>query len=201
MSYCTVINCTRLKISDSEIIDSILKGREDHVLSQLYTSCYPRVRRFILSRKGSEADAEDLFQDAVVTFFSKVVNRSFDAEKYQIEPFIIGVSKNLWIDKFRRDKKIDFTDETNEYGSTGDEHYVINQERAQIVNEILASVGDSCKEILIRVIYHGMSMKEISEELGYQSVDSAKTQHYKCRQKLIKKFKDNEYLKSILKGE
>lgn len=191
-----------MKISDDEIIVGILSGKDDNVLNHLYQSCFPRVRRFVLSRQGSEADAQDIFQDAVMTFFTKVVNNKFD-RKYKVEPFIIGVCKNLWVDKFRKDKRIKFVDEESQIDEVINNQYdyIFDQERAELVNEVLSTIGESCKEILIRVINQGMSMKEIAQELGYQSVDSAKTQHYKCRQKLIKKFKDNEYIKAILKGE
>ena len=43
-------------------------------------------------------------------------------------------------------------------------------------------------------IYDKRSMKEISTMLGFSSQDSAKTQSYKCKQKLIKSLKENPTL-------
>lgn len=190
-----------MKFSDKDILEHIQSGKESRVLEYLYTNCYPKMRRFVLSRGGSEDDAKDIFQDAVMTFFTKVINGVFDT-KYSVQPFIIGVSKNLWIDKFRKQRRITLVEDpsTIDHEVINQYDYVFDQERTNIIQDVLSTVGDTCKQLLVNVIYHRMSMKEIAAEMGYQNIDSAKTQHYKCRQKLIKKFKDNDYLKQLLKG-
>ena len=43
-------------------------------------------------------------------------------------------------------------------------------------------------------------MREIATEMGLSNEDAAKTQHYKCKIKLVQIYKENTSLKSVLKS-
>ena len=71
--------------------------------------------------------------------------------------------------------------------------YSVNEKR-NTLEALFSSIGEKCKELLLLSIYDKRSMKEISTMLGFSSQDSAKTQSYKCKQKLIKSLKENPTL-------
>jgi DNA-directed RNA polymerase specialized sigma24 family protein len=52
----------------------------------------------------------------------------------------------------------------------------------------LGELGEPCKTIIEDYYIHGRSMQEICEKFGYTNADNAKTQKYKCLQRLKKLF-------------
>jgi len=55
--------------SDKAILEAIRNG-EDGVLMHLYKQVLPKIKNYILKNNGSEDDAKDIFQDAVVIFYN-----------------------------------------------------------------------------------------------------------------------------------
>ena len=52
----------------------------------------------------------------------------------------------------------------------------------------LKLLGEPCKTIIEDFYIHNRSMQEICESFGYTNADNAKTQKYKCLQRLKKLF-------------
>ena len=52
----------------------------------------------------------------------------------------------------------------------------------------LQQLGEPCKTIIEDFYINNKSMQEICEEFGYTNADNAKTQKYKCLQRLKKLF-------------
>ncbi len=52
----------------------------------------------------------------------------------------------------------------------------------------LQLLGEPCKTIIEDFYIHNRSMQEICENFGYTNADNAKTQKYKCLQRLKKLF-------------
>ena len=52
----------------------------------------------------------------------------------------------------------------------------------------LESLGEPCKTIIQDYYMHSLSMQDICEKFGYTNSDNAKTQKYKCLQRLKKLF-------------
>ena len=56
------------------------------------------------------------------------------------------------------------------------------------MGEALKLLGEPCKTIIEDFYINNRSMKEICEDFGYTNADNAKTQKYKCLQRLKKLF-------------
>lgn len=190
-----------MNISDKEMIHGILNDEDDKVLSMLYAEVLPNVEKFICKNNGSVDEAHDIFQDAIIIFYKQVKNRKFD-EKYKIAGFLYSVSRNLWINRAKRmQRQVELSDKES-YIQVDDDVLgdIITDERIALINELLGKIGENCKEILMYSVYKKLSMKEICEVMGYSSENTAKTRNYKCKQKLIKLVKDNQFLSDELKA-
>ena len=185
-------------MNEKEIPQLIRAGDANKSFQYLYKAYFSKVQRMILNRSGSKDDAKDVFQDTIVALYRVVLENRYQ-DNLQIGAFIMGVAQKFWINKHKRDSRIQFKEEILDYDISVEESSSIqNKEKASIINAVMSSIGETCKEILIRVIYNKMSMKETAEDMHFSNEDSAKTQHYKCRKKLMDKFKDNVQLKEIL---
>ena len=57
-----------------------------------------------------------------------------------------------------------------------------------IMESALLQLGEPCKTIIEDYYMQNKSMQEICEKFGYTNADNAKTQKYKCLQRLKKLF-------------
>ncbi len=189
--------------TDFKIIESIRAGSNDRVLAYLYDRPLQKIRHYILSNNGSREDANDIFQDAVVILFNQIKKNKYD-EKNEVDGFLYAVAKNLWIDKVRREKRIvtkDIAEETDRTDFTDHLTDLINKEKSAALRKIFEKLDEKCRKILLYVIYEKLSMKEISEKMGYSNENVAKSNHYRCKQYLAKIAKENKQLLILLNIE
>ena len=59
---------------------------------------------------------------------------------------------------------------------------------------------EKCRKILLYVIYEKLNMKEISERMGYNNENVAKSNHYRCKQYLSKMVKEDKELLNLLRN-
>jgi RNA polymerase sigma factor (sigma-70 family) len=186
--------------SDKEILGAIHTG-DDRVLEHLYKQVLPKVKSYIARNNGSNEDARDIFQDAVVIFYKYVKSGKFDGQ-HDIAGFIFSVSRNLWINSAKRKSKVVvLNDETilnNAPENFADE--LLSKEREQYIVKLFSALGETCKQILLYSIYDKFSMKEIKEKMGFTSENVAKTKNYKCKQRLMQLVKDNTSIQDFLKA-
>jgi len=187
---------------DSKIIECIQQGENDPVLAYLYEHTLKKVRRYVLQNNGSQEEASDIFQDAVVIFFNQVKQNKFN-QQYGIDGFIFSVSRNLWIDKVRRDKRFqnkdlslmesEFPDSSDHLGD------LITQEKSSAMRSVFEKLDEKCQKILRFSIFEKLSMKEIGEKMGYANENVAKTNNYRCKQYLQKLVNEDKNLLNLLK--
>ena len=56
------------------------------------------------------------------------------------------------------------------------------------MNNSLIELGEPCSELIKDFYINKLSMEQIAEKFGYTNADNAKTQKYKCLQRLKKYF-------------
>ena len=59
------------------------------------------------------------------------------------------------------------------------------------LNQLLQSLGESCRKMLELFYYENLSMKEISLHFKYENEQVVRNKKYKCLQQLTEKMKQN----------
>lgn len=191
-----------MKYSDSEILEAVRKGSDKAAIKSLYENVLPNVEYFVCGNSGTKDDAFDVFQDAFLIFYKKVVNGSFDAVKYNVHGFVFTISKNLWINiskKNVRSKKWEKEQDYYENDTTFLEK-ILSEERTNILERLFQSLDKKCIEILTMSIYKKMSMKEIAVLTGAASEESVKVSCHRCRKKLSELVKSNVAILNVLQN-
>lgn len=187
--------------SDNNIVQFLRAGNEDAALQLLYTSTLKKVRRMITKKGGTKEEADDIFQDTVITFFEKVKSRQIETRD-DVEGYIITIAKNLWIDSIRRKKRHQQFEEINraekrEYTNQLSE--LINKEKETAMTTLFSLLGEKCQQIMTLSFYERMTMKEISKKLEYKNEDVTKALHYRCKKSLAKLAQENPTLVQTLR--
>jgi RNA polymerase sigma factor (sigma-70 family) len=168
-------------MTDQRIIDLVKSGRHSKALDKLY-KIYPAVKKYVKESGGSLADAEDIFQDALVIFIEKVSHPDFVLSS-AISTYVFGICKNLTREKRRMHQKESSKIAENEPGNKSIDEFLEEERRYQALDKILIQTGKKCLELLKMFYYDRFSMKTIASRLGFKSETSAKTQKYKCLEK------------------
>lgn len=179
-----------------------LRVQDSAVLKALYRKHYPAVLKFILGNSGSEEQARDIYQEAVIVLFENAQNPQF-ALTCRLQTYIYSVSRRLWLKQlnrngrtmlFREEEESELADVTADVDSHAEKEREISR-----MHESLGKLGEPCATLIRDFYVTRLSMEQISEKFGYTNADNAKTQKYKCLQRLKKYFFEAE--KNTVKTE
>lgn len=178
---------------DAQLLQGIAAGARQ-ATAQVYRQHYPTVMHWISGAGGSDADAADIFQEAMVVLFEKACNEDFRLT-CRIGTYLFAICKHLWYKKLERRRKMpgalpENTDEGN-FDAAYEDDIAAHEEREghyQQLDAALDALGEPCRSLLRAYYHHDKSMQEIAADFGYTNPDNAKTQKYKCLMRLKKIF-------------
>ena len=180
--------------TEQELLAGIAKG-ERSATEQVYRQQYKIIGSWIQQNGGTESDAADTFQEAMVILYEKAQSEDFRLT-CKIGTYLFAISKHLWFKKLKKAQRqpelmdnAAGTDEGKDWAYEDD--IKVQKEREthyEQLNSALDQLGEPCRS-LIKAFYHqDKSMQEIAAEFGYTNPDNAKTQKYKCLNRLRKLF-------------
>jgi RNA polymerase sigma factor (sigma-70 family) len=175
--------------ADNEVILGILNDSKD-ILNRLYTSYFPMVLQLVLNNNGNEDDAKDVFQESVIVLYNKVKSGNFELSS-KLKTFIYSVCRRLWLKRLNaQSRSVRNIEDFSEFLPVEDELEKHEEKDRQfhMMEKALKQLGEPCKTIIEDYYLQNRSMQEISEKFGYTNADNAKTQKYKCLQRLKKLF-------------
>lgn len=175
--------------TDSEIVFGILNDSEN-AIKRLYVTYFPMVLQLIINNNGTSDDAKDIYQEAIIVLYNKIKKGDFELNS-KLKTFIYSICRRLWLKRLSQ---------MNHYG--GDihdfqEHLPFEEDVEQHTERdiqftkmqgALELLGEPCRTIIEDFYIHNKSMQDICESFGYTNADNAKTQKYKCLQRLKKLF-------------
>lgn len=175
--------------SEADILSAIRKG-DSRALEIIYKQHYPAILHFVIQNNGSDQDAKDLYQEAVIILYEKIKEEHF-LLTCQIRTFLYSVCRRLWLKRLREKGKYfgkleDFeTFLPLEEDELGIEE---NENKLGAMAQALALLGEPCRTLLQDFYIKGLNMQEIAQKMGYTNADNAKNQKYKCLNRLKKLF-------------
>lgn len=174
-------------------LEALVKG-DSRIIAEIYKVCFPSVKRFITQNKGNVADAEDIFQKALLQIAVRhkkekiQITTSFDA-------YLFTVCKNLWRRELNSYKKRvtskEVIEQEDEYQD--DSLALVEQKRQELFVEKLHEISANCKEILT-LFFAKTPYAEIVASTAYTSETVVRQRVFKCKKKLTELIKnDNRY--------
>lgn len=148
------------------------------------------VMNMVCSNSGTEQEARDVYQDAVIAFFEKVQQPDF-VLTCKIKTYLYAVSRRLWLKQLAEKKRYFGKIEENEKFLEIEEEMVNigkREEEFEKMAKALELLGEPCRSIIEDFYFNDQSMDNIRDKFGYTNTDNAKNQKYKCLQRLKKLF-------------
>jgi RNA polymerase sigma factor (sigma-70 family) len=175
--------------TDSEAILGLLNN-SDAMLKTIYVAYFPMILQLVVNNNGNEDDAKDVYQEAIIVLYNKVRAGNFELSS-KLKTFIYSVCRRLWLKRLHQMSKYAGNIQDFQEFLPVDEDLNLHEEKDMQFNKMegaLGSLGEPCKTIIEDYYIHNRSMQDICEKFGYTNADNAKTQKYKCLQRLKKLF-------------
>jgi RNA polymerase sigma factor (sigma-70 family) len=187
--------------SDEKIIFCLQEDgvKRDQALKQLYKQIFPIIKSFIHKNNGSEDDAADIFQDAIIVFYEKVRLNQFQLNS-SIRTFLYSVCKHLWLNKLRAQKKVFSLEEESESMTIDDDTLSIigTNEKNEYLIQLLSAIGEDCKKVLIYYYFDRLKMKQIADRMNFANEQVAKNKKSSCLKKLKSMISKSPHIRDIL---
>ncbi|MGH1339094.1 MAG: RNA polymerase sigma factor [Aureispira sp.] len=163
------------------IVEQLRSNESKAALATLYQS-FPMIRQLIRNNGGNDADAQDVFQEALLVLY-----RNAQAEDFKLtcapSTYLYSVARFLWKDiQKKRQREVSLEHDVRQDTCIEEdlEYHQQQEQKSAQLSAVFQQLGDKCRAILKAYYYQKQSMKEIAAALNYGSINSAKTQKYKC---------------------
>ena len=192
---------TTIQLTDAQLLESI-KGKEEErteALKYFFTHkpLKESVIAYITHQGGNVQDGEDVFQDTVILFDRAIREGNFKGQS-SLSTFFIGIAKWRWVSNKRKyGGNVELKSEQYDKPVESVEGRLIEDERRNVIDEILTKIGERCK-VILKLYKLSYSMEEIAEKLGLSSPELAKKNAYECRKKFKDFVADKPEYKSVL---
>ncbi len=164
-----------------------LRNEERTLMNRLYKMHFPMVLHLVGQNSGSEAEAKDVYQEAFLVLYENLQKPDFELS-CKIKTYLYSVSRRLWLKRLTRKKGQADIQDFEEFLPFEDSAAAVteNEFRFQAMDVALGKLGEPCRTILEDYYLNDFSMVQIADKMGYTNADNAKTQKYKCLNRLKK---------------
>jgi RNA polymerase sigma factor (sigma-70 family) len=171
--------------TDEAIIDG-LKKQNSLIIRYVYKEYYPTIKFLITTNSGTDTDAEDVFQDALVVLYRKIARENLVLTS-SFKTFLYSICRNLWLQRLdRRVFRNEFL-ELEDLGELQDISYSEqpedDQEKYRLFQQHFFKLGDDCQKVL-KLFMNKTSLREIADIMGFKTEKYAKTRKFMCKEKL-----------------
>jgi len=152
--------------------------KREEIFIRLYKNGFSPVAKYISRRGGTFDEAKDIFHDALVIYYEKVIAAK-PAININETAYIFGIAKHLWLKKH----KATLLSESLENKDMPDEESGDKPSNHRILH-FLEKAGNKCMELLKSFYYDQVPLADIAETFGFSGIRSATVQKYKCLEKV-----------------
>lgn len=189
---------------DEELVANLRTGqRMEEMIKSIYRSHFEGLCRYVIHNSGSRQDAEDIFQEVVVSFIELVQKNKFRGES-SIKTFLYSMNRHVWLNELKKRGRALAREEKFEKGQERVEmdsgYLMAEREEKAVIAGLVAALGDTCKKILTLFYYENLSMREILDATDYGNEQVVRNKKYKCLKQLEQMLNEKPNLKQTLKN-
>ena len=182
-------------------VEAIIEGirsSDNNVLQFVYRKHYPKIKFFVLKNCGTDDEAKDIFQDAIIIIYKKIRDGSLVLD-CSFRTYLYSVCKFLWLKQLKKKNK---SLETNSEGldlieiDDDLENLYNENERYKLYQHHFEMLNKDCQKVL-KLFLKKVPLKEIAMEMGYSSEKYAKKRKYQCKEILVKSIQNDTKYNNI----
>jgi RNA polymerase sigma factor (sigma-70 family) len=175
--------------NEEELLNAI-RQQDSTALRSVYKTYFPMVLYFVTNNNGTEQEAKDIYQEAVIVLYENSQQPDFQLT-CKIKTYLYSVCRRLWLKRIaEKGKYIGRIDDFESFIPLEDERQEMDERENQfkVMRQALVLLGEPCRTIMEDFFIHNLTMQQITDKMGYTNTDNAKNQKYKCLMRLKKLF-------------
>ena len=174
--------------SDADLLAAIRnKDTLDEAIRYMYHHYADTISSLIINNSGNRQDAQDIFQETVVTFIDVVRKNKFRGES-SIKTFLVSLARNIWLNQLRKRDRSSVRDVVFEKSRDTTEsdvsEHIADLESKRILMATIEKLGEKCRKILVMFYFQELSTKEMLQHLPYENEQVVRNKKHKCLQEL-----------------
>lgn len=176
-------------------VEAILSGireKDTNVLDFIYKNYYHQIKVFISQNQGSDEDAKDIYQDALMVIFQKLQQDNLKLT-CSFNTYLYSVSRLLWLKQLEKRKLWkQYTEDAENFVALDESILVMYEknERYKLYQAHFKRLSFSCQKVL-ELFLAKIPLKEIARILGFKSEQYAKKRKHQCKEKLVNSIKND----------
>jgi RNA polymerase sigma factor (sigma-70 family) len=172
--------------SDEAILEG-LRLRSDYIINFTYKEFYPLIKFLVTGNGGADEDAEDIFQDGIVTLYNKISSNQLTLTS-SFKTYIYSVCRNLWLQKLNARKAIfEKLSDVEEYIDLPKDMLtkasIEETEMQRIIQTHFLTMPDDCQKVL-RLFIQKVPLQQIAGIMGFKTEHYTKTRKNLCKENL-----------------
>lgn len=183
--------------------ENILRGikeRDTKVLDFIYDNYFQQIKSLVLNNHGTIEDAKDIYQDAVLVVYQKLVNENL-VLTCSFHTYLYSICRLLWLKQLER-KRLNnlYTDDRDSFIILSEDIYTEYEtiERYKLYQDHFKRLSFNCQKVL-ELFLARIPLKEIARILGFKNAQYAKKRKFQCKEKLIQSIRSDPRFKEIRK--
>lgn len=191
------------ELSNQEILLALQQENIEKPVATLYRTYHATVQAMVLSQGGSEADADDVFQDAMLSFVNTVKAGKFRGDS-SIKTFFVSIARHIWFNEIRSRQRrenrhlqvVQLSDQVTPETPAN----VINTSSHSLQN-VFDQIGDICRKILIGFYYKQLNMRQLLQQFDFENEQVLRNKKSKCLKKVKEIIAVNPALAEALQNQ
>lgn len=166
------------KYKDVDLVAALKdKKQAEQAFAELYTRHSNRIYSYCLRIMGTEEDAQDVFQETFLKFFTIAIDLKYTEN---VSAFLFRIARNACINYKR---SIRLTDTIEDYKLQSNDRGYDQKEILQLIARAMELLDFDTREVFILRMYHGLSYAEIAEITGDTQI-AAKNRAWRAKEKI-----------------
>ncbi|MDQ3291376.1 MAG: sigma-70 family RNA polymerase sigma factor [Bacteroidota bacterium] len=172
--------------SDEVLIQGLQNGSRQ-ALEFIYSTHWPMIANFVRLNNGSPEEAEDLYQEGVITLYEQVRKGNFTMGS-SLKTYLYAICRNKWLTKLKKQVPITDLEEHLHQIPTEETDTDVPFVDDAALKLAIEGLGEPCRSVIVGYYYHKLSLEQLADNLNYSNANVAKQQKFRCVERLKKKF-------------
>ncbi len=170
--------------TETDFLSDILRG-DRRALETMYNNLFPLARKIVADLNGTENDAKDVFQDAVMVVFDKARQPGFSLES-KFSTFFYGICRNLWLNRLQKKSRshVAIPDDAKFMADSDADFDWLRHERLGLLGRAMLKLGEDCRR-LMQLHLQKKSVEEITAAMLFNSEAYTRRRKHQCKERLI----------------
>ncbi len=174
-----------------EYLQALCRG-DNTLVKEMYTQFLPNISRWVRKNNGSEQDAEDLFQEALIAIFDRYCGEESPTFTSPFGALLFSICRNIWYSRLsqkKREEKIRFSEKERYESEADDPDLLVQAEETakahreeEVLKQTFRQLSELCQKVL-RMMAEGKAGEDIAKELGMNNRSTVYVRAHKCKKR------------------